>query len=87
MSLKGIHNLKYLLAENTFLNNNDAGAGVSGHMTAALLGRGMRMLDRKVQLFIVHMESGREQETFGEVLQAVGEYDPKLLQRDHVFDF
>jgi ribonuclease BN (tRNA processing enzyme) len=84
--LNGIHNLKYLLIENTFLTSNDSGARVSGHMTAELLARGMRKLDRPVQLFIVHMESGHELDTMREVLRVAGDFEPTLLQRDHVFD-
>jgi hypothetical protein len=87
MSLNRMHNLKYLLIENTFLNRNNAGARQSGHMTAELLGSGLRMLNRKVQLLIVHMESGHEQDTMSEVLQVAGGFDPEVLQRDHVFEF
>ena len=44
-----------------------AGAARSGHMTANLLARGMRSLHRPVELFIVHIELGREDETFREI--------------------
>src|SRR5450756_3081907 len=35
-ALNGIENLRYLMIETTFLNDNASGAALSGHMTAAL---------------------------------------------------
>lgn len=86
-ALDRIHNLEYLLIENTFLNANAAGAQRSGHMTAELLARGMRLLRRPPSLFIVHMEAGREAEAMHEVLQAAGEFKPQELRRGTVFEF
>lgn len=86
-ALNRIPNLKYLLVENTFLNSNTVGARRSGHMTAELLARGLRLLQRPVQLFIVHMEAGRESDTMREVLQAAGEFKPQVLRRGMAFEF
>jgi ribonuclease BN (tRNA processing enzyme) len=85
--LNRIPNLEYLLVETTFLNCNAAGAQRSGHMTAELLAQGLHLLQRPVQLFIVHMEAGRENDTMHEVLQAAGEFNPQLLRRGKVFEF
>jgi ribonuclease BN (tRNA processing enzyme) len=85
-ALNGIANLKYLLIENTFLNANTAAAARSGHMTANLLAQGMRKLQCPVELFIVHMEAGREDDAFGEILNAIPEFNPTPLQRGHVFE-
>src|SRR3989338_6228950 len=82
-ALNRIDNLKYLLIENTFLNANATGAARSGHMTAGLLARGLRKLQRPVALFIVHMEAGREDETFREIQSAIPEFNPQVLQRGH----
>lgn len=84
-ALNRIANLKYLLIENTFLNANTAGAARSGHMTANLLAQGLRQLQRSVELFIVHMEAGREDETFREIRSALPEFKPALLQRGQEF--
>jgi ribonuclease BN (tRNA processing enzyme) len=86
-TLNHIPNLEYLLIETTFLNRNAAGAQRSGHMTAELLAQGLRLLQRPVQLFIVHMEAGRENDTMHEVLQAAGEFSPQMLLRGRVFNF
>lgn len=85
-ALNRIENLGYLLIENTFRNDNAVGAQRSGHTTAQLLANGLQLLERPVELFIVHMEAGYEEVTMREVLQAAGEFKPRMLQRGHVFD-
>ncbi len=85
-ALNRIDNLRYLLIENTFRNDNATDAQRSGHNTAELLAQGLRLLQRPVGLFIVHMEAGHEQATMREVLQVAGEFKPQLLQRGHVFE-
>lgn len=85
-ALNHIDNLKYLLIENTFLNDNAAGAQRSGHMTADLLARGLKLLQRPVKLFIVHMEAGREENAMREVLEAAGGYGPQVLERGQAIE-
>lgn len=86
-ALNRIDNLKYLLIENTFLNANTAGAARSGHMTANLLAQGLHLLQRPVELLIVHMEAGHEEESMRELLRAAGEFKPTPLQHGWVFEF
>jgi ribonuclease BN (tRNA processing enzyme) len=85
-ALNGIGNLRYLLIETTFRNDNPAGAQRSGHTTANLLAQGLRLLQKPVELFIVHMEAGYEEVTEREIMQAAREYNPRFLQRGHVFE-
>jgi hypothetical protein len=56
-------------------------------MTAELLAQGMRLLHKPVQLFILHMEAGRENDTMREVLQTAGEFSPQMLRRGMAFNF
>jgi ribonuclease BN (tRNA processing enzyme) len=86
-AVNGIDNLRYLMLEATFLNDNVAGAARSGHHTAELLARGLRLLHRPAQILITHIESGRERQTMAEVLEAAGAHHPILLQRGQVFEF
>ena len=85
-ALNRIGNLRYLLIETTLRNDNAAGAQRSGHTTANLLAQGLHLLELPVELFIVHMEAGYEEVTMHEVLQAAGEFKPRVLQRGHVFE-
>ncbi|MBI1174543.1 MAG: MBL fold metallo-hydrolase [Sideroxydans sp.] len=85
-ALNSIDNLRYLLVETTFLNHNTSGAQRSGHMTAELLAQGLHLLQRQAELFIVHMEAGREEDIMREILHSAGEFKPALLQRGAVFE-
>lgn len=85
-ALNGIANLKYLLVECTFRNDNATGAQRSGHHTANLLAQGLHLLQRPVELYIAHMEAGFEDITMREVMQAAGEFKPRMLQRGQVFE-
>ena len=85
-TLNRIPNLKHLLIETSFLNASQAAAVHSGHMTAKLLAQGLHMLQHPVELHIVHMEAGHEEETLREVLEAASAYRPEPLQPGHVFE-
>lgn len=85
-ALNRMDNLKYLLIENTLRNDSATGAQRSGHNTANLLAEGLRLLERQVELFIVHLEAGYEAVSMREVMQAAGSYKPQMLQRGHVFE-
>lgn len=86
LALQRIDNLEYLLIENTFRNANEHSAQRSGHMTANQLAMGLALLQRPVQLYIVHMEAGYEAESMREVQTAAAGFNPTMLQRGHVFE-
>lgn len=85
-ALNLIDNLYYLLIETTFLNDNFIAAERSGHMTAQLLAEGLHMLQRPIELYIVHMEAGNEDNTMREIFRAAGEFRPIPLQRGAFFE-
>lgn len=86
LALNNIDNLRYLLIETTFLNANALGAEHSGHMTPRLLAQGLRLLREPVELFIVHLEAGREQATLLEIAETAN-IAPVALQRGAKFEF
>jgi ribonuclease BN (tRNA processing enzyme) len=86
LAVRRITNLHYLLIETTFLNSNGKSAQFSGHMTPNLLASGLDMLTKPVELFIVHMEAGREKDTMQEIVASVGSFKPTELRRGHVFE-
>lgn len=85
-TLNRIPNLRHLLIEATFRNAQHAAAAHSGHMTPQLLAQGLHMLRRPVELHIVHMEAGHEEETLREIHEAAAAYRPTPLERGHVFE-
>lgn len=86
-AVNAVDNLRHLIVETTFLNDNDAGCLASGHTNARLLARGLQRLTRPVELHITHMEPSREERTWSELVQAVGEHWPRRLQRGQVIRF
>jgi ribonuclease BN (tRNA processing enzyme) len=84
-ALEAMDDLRYLAMETTFLNDNESGVRESGHTNATLLAKGLNKLSRTVDLFITHMEPGREVATMKEILAAVGEKRPQALFRGQVF--
>jgi ribonuclease BN (tRNA processing enzyme) len=86
-ALNGIANLRYLMIETTFLNENAGGAARSGHLTAALLAQGLARLQRPVTLLITHLEPGKEDTIMAEVAAACGKYQPIRLEQEQQFDF
>jgi ribonuclease BN (tRNA processing enzyme) len=85
-TLNRMDNLRYLLVECTFRNDNAVGAARSGHLTAQLLAQGLQLLQRPAELFIVHMEAGYEEITERELRQVAGGSKLQLLRRDQVFE-
>ncbi|WP_255369558.1 3',5'-cyclic-nucleotide phosphodiesterase [Nitrosovibrio sp. Nv17] len=90
-ALNAIANLRYLMIEATFLDDNTAAATAAGHMRPELLARGLRRLDERLRgrmrLLITHMEPGNE-ETIMAQIQATGiGLEPERLHRGQVFEF
>ncbi len=79
-------NLRYLLIEATFLNANATTARHAGHMTAELLAQGLKQLQRPAQLFIVHMEAGRENDALREIADAIQKFQAQPAKRGQEFD-
>ncbi len=86
-ALNLINNLRYLMIEATFLNDNKAGAEASGHMHPELLVRGLKRLNKTVRLLITHMEPGNEDATMAEIQTAAGDFNPERLRRGQIFEF
>jgi ribonuclease BN (tRNA processing enzyme) len=85
-TLNILNNLKYLIIESTFLSANAAAAEKSGHMTPALLAHALQQLPHGTRVLINHMESGREEETWQEIIGHCGKYHPQLLQRGEILE-
>lgn len=84
-ALNGIGNLRYLMIETTLLNA--ASHAPSGHLSAESLARGLARLRHPVQLLITHMEPGKEEAIFAEVMAACGAFRPERLQQERQFVF
>lgn len=86
-ALNCIENLRYLMIEATLLNADGHAAKKSGHMTAELLALGLARLRHPVQLFITHLEPGKEERVMNEVMCACGKFSPVRVQQGQRFVF
>lgn len=84
-ALNEIENLRYLMVEVT-LRNADTSM-VSGHMSAELLAKGLNRLKKNVELFITHLEPGKEDFVMDEVMDACGSFSPVRMQQGQRFVF
>ncbi|MEO1767733.1 3',5'-cyclic-nucleotide phosphodiesterase [Thiobacter aerophilum] len=85
--LAAIPNLRHLIIETTFLNDNEDGCEASGHTNARRLARGLARLARPVVVHVTHMEPGREADIWAEVLTACAGFAPRRLERGQVITF
>lgn len=86
-ALNGIDNLRYLVIETSYLEANAAMAPVAGHMTARLLAQGLKLLQRPVEVYVTHLEPGREAQTMAEVQAATRGFNVRSLLQEQVIEF
>ncbi len=86
-ALNGIENLRCLMVEVTLKNSDTHAAEKSGHMSAELLAKGLASLRQPVQLFITHLEPGKEEFVMDEVVSACGKFSPVRVQQGQRFVF
>ena len=84
-ALNGIENLRYLMVEVT-LRNADASIA-SGHMSARLLAKGLDRLKKNVELYITHLEPGKEDLVMDEVLKMCKSFSPVRMHQGQRFVF
>ena len=86
-ALNGIENLRYLMVEVTLKNADANAAARSGHMSAELLARGLARLRQPAQLFITHLEPGKEEFVMDEVMSSCGSFFPMQVKQGQRFVF
>lgn len=81
-----VRNLKYLIIETAFSNRERQLAKVSLHLCPEMLAEELANLQREAEIFITHLKPGQSELTMQEVLDAVGELSPRMLQNNEVFE-
>lgn len=82
-----IRNLKYLIIETAFSNREKQLARVSLHLCPDMLAEELANLQREAEIFITHLKPGQSELMMQEILDAVGELKPRMLQNNQVFEF
>ena len=82
-----IVNLRYLIIETAFSNSEKKLAVMSKHLCPSMLAEQLTHLQRDAELFITHLKPGQTELIMQEIEECVGEFKPRMLQNNHVFEF
>jgi ribonuclease BN (tRNA processing enzyme) len=82
-----ISNLKYLIIETAFCNRERELAVVSKHLCPTLLAEELAKLERSAEIYITHLKPGEIELTMQEIEECAGQYRPRLLQNNQIFEF
>ena len=82
-----IANLKYLIIETAFSNRERQLALNSKHLCPSMLAEELTRLERDASVFITHLKPGQVELIMGEIEECVGDFRPKMLQNNQLFEF
>ena len=82
-----ISNLKYLIIETAFSNRERRLAQTSKHLCPSMLAEELARLERDVSVFITHLKPGQVKLIMGEIEECIGDFRPKMLQNNQLFEF
>ncbi|WP_313950512.1 3',5'-cyclic-nucleotide phosphodiesterase [Accumulibacter sp.] len=82
-----IANLRYLLIETAFANRERSLAEISKHLCPSMLAEELKKLTIDAEIFISHLKPGQAELTMAEIQACAGEFKPRMLQNNQVFEF
>ena len=82
-----VPNLRYLLVECAFSNQECSLAMLSKHMCPRLLAEELERLDCPCEIFITHLKPGEIERTMQEIESSLGDFNPEMLQNNQLFEF
>ncbi|WP_437559083.1 3',5'-cyclic-nucleotide phosphodiesterase [Acidithiobacillus sulfuriphilus] len=82
-----IDNLRYLIIETAFSDEQKDIAILSKHLCPDLLAKELAKLRRPADIYVTHLKPGEESIIANEVEESVGSFCPKILQRGQLFEF
>lgn len=85
-AVNAIPNLQTLLIETAFSNRERKLAEASQHLCPSMLVEELRFLQSRPELFITHLKPGQIELTMEEIETSIGEFKPRMLQNNQVFE-
>jgi len=82
-----VANLRHLIIECAFSNRERALAVVSKHLCPDMLASELQKLERECDIHITHLKPGQIELTMEEIERCLGDFQPKMLQNNQVFEF
>lgn len=86
-AINRIGNLRYLIIECAFSDREKALAVMSKHLCPTMLMEELSNLQRDAEVFITHLKPGQIELTMQEIEDCVGEFRPRMLQNNQLFEF
>ena len=87
MALNGIPNLRYLLIECAFSNQEARLAEASKHMCPQILGEQLGRLRQPCEVLITHLKPGDIERTLREIEADLAAFNPGMLQNNQILTF
>lgn len=81
-----IDNLKYLIIETAFCNRERELAIASKHLCPSMLAEELAKFKRKAEIYITHLKPGEVELTMQEIEECAGEYAPRMLVNNQIFE-
>ena len=81
-----INNLKYIIIETAFCNREKQLAIMAKHLCPSMLAEELGKLERSAEIFITHLKPGEIELTMQEIEECAGQYKPRMLQNNQVFE-
>lgn len=85
--VNNIANLRTLIIETAFPNRERQLAIASKHLCPAMLAEELARLTRAVDIYITHLKPGQIELTMAEIEDCAGEFKPRMLQNNQLFEF
>ncbi len=85
-AVNAIDNLKYLVVECAFSDRERRLAELSKHLCPSMLMEELSYLQRDAEVFITHLKPGQIELTMQEIEDCVGEFRPRMLQNNQLFE-
>ncbi len=82
-----ISNLKFLIIETAFNNRERNLAVLSKHLCPSMLAEELAKLERTAEIYVTHLKPGEIELTMMEIEECAGQYSPRMLQNNQVFEF
>lgn len=82
-----IKNLKYLIIESAFCNQERDIALKSKHLCPDLLAAELEKLERSAEIWITHLKPGEAEVTMREIQQGIARLNPRQLENNQLFEF
>ncbi|OGT00347.1 MAG: 3',5'-cyclic-nucleotide phosphodiesterase [Gallionellales bacterium RIFCSPLOWO2_02_60_31] len=82
-----IENLRYLIIETAFSDNEIELAILSRHLCPSLLAEELKKFRREAEIFVTHLKPGEVELTMRQIESAIHDRHPKMLLNNQVFEF